>query len=170
MRISRDQKKAMASGLAAELSAGDSILASFAGMTFADASALRESLRPLGARFRVVRRSVASHALQAAGLVPGDASVCKGPTALLTVPDPEALTAAAKAAVRFARARPVIEIKGGFQSGAWITPETVSALSEIGTRPELLSQLAASLESARSSIRLALDALIRARQGRQPQA
>ena len=164
MRISRDQKKAMAAGLAAELSAGDSIFASFAGMTFADASALRESLRPAGARFRVVRRSVAAHALKAAGLVPGDRTVGKGPTALLTVSGPEAIAPAARAAVRFAKARPVIEIKGGFQGGQWISPETVSALSEIGSRPELLSQLAASLESARSSIRFALDALIRARQ------
>ena len=160
MRISKEDKKNMAAALAGELRAGPSFFAGFAGMRFADADALRGALRPLGARFRVVRNSVASHAAQAAGLPGAGAPIDRGPTAVVTLSDPEQIAAAARAMRDFARDRPCLSWKGGFADGAWIPPDAISALAAAGSRKELARRMAGGLYSAYAGLRYALDAVI----------
>lgn len=160
MRISREDKKAMSAALGDELRAGPSFFAGFAGMKFADADALRRALRPLGARFRVVRNSVASHAALAAGLPQAGAPIDKGPTAVVTLSDPEQIAAAARALRDFAKERPCVTWKGGFAEGAWIAPEGISALAAAGSRKELAQRMAGGLYSAYAKLRYALDAII----------
>ena len=160
MRISREDKKAMAEALGAELKAGPSFFAGFAGMRFADADAMRNALRPLGARFRVVRNSVAAHAVRAAGLPEAGAPIDRGPTAVVTLSDPEQIAAAARAMRDFAKDRPCVSWKGGFAEGAWIAPEGITALAAAGSRRELAQRLAGGLYSAYARLRYALDAII----------
>ena len=159
MRISKEDKKALAEELGAELKAKGSFFATFSGMKFADANGLREALRPAKARFRVARNAVVSHALGNAGLRPEDGTVAKGPTALVTMEDAEEITRVARELVRFAKDHPGISWKGGFSEGRWVSPEDMEKLSRIGTRPEVLGQLAGALYSAVAQIRYVLDSL-----------
>lgn len=159
MRISKEDKRTLATELGRELKEKGSFFATFSGMKFTDANGLRETLRPAKARFRVVRNAIASHALENAGLKPGDATVAKGPTALVTMEDAEEITRVAKELVRFAKDHPGIAWKGGFSDGQWLSPEDMEKLSKVGSRPEVLGQLAGSLYSAIAQIRYVLDSL-----------
>ena len=160
MRISREDKRAMAEALGRELGAGPSFFAGFAGMRFGDAEALRDALRPLGARFRVVRNSVAAHAVRAAGLPEAGAPIDRGPTAVVTLSDPEQIAAAARAMRDFAKERPCVSWKGGFAEGEWIAPDGIDALAAAGTRRELAQRMAGGLYSSYARLRYALDAII----------
>ena len=160
MRISRQDKRDMARELGSRLSGRASFFAGFAGMRFADADALRRALRPAGATFAVVRNAVAAHALEAAGLKAGDASVAKGPTAVVVLEDPEEIARAARIMRAFAKERPCVSWKGGFADGAWIGPDGIDALASAGSRKELAQRMAGGLYSAYARLRYALDALI----------
>lgn len=160
MRITRQDKRDMAEALGRELSGRASFFAGFAGMTFADADALRRSLRPAGARFRVARNAIVSHALDAAGLRAGDPAIAKGPTAVVVLEDAEELARVARELRTFAKARPCVRWKGGFADGQWIGPDGMETLAEAGGRRELAGRLAGGLYSAYARLRYALDAII----------
>ncbi len=160
MRITRQDKRDMAEALGRELSGRASFFAGFAGMTFADADALRRSLRPAGARFRVARNAIVSHALDAAGLRAGDPAIAKGPTAVVVLEDAEEIARVARELRTFAKARPCVRWKGGFADGQWIGPDGMETLAEAGGRRELAGRLAGGLYSAYARLRYALDAII----------
>lgn len=159
MKFSKNEKKELATVLGKELSAKDSFFATFKGMKFKDANGLRDNLRPTKAKFTVVRNTVVSHALTNAALKPADATVAKGPTAVVTLEDANEITRVAKELVAFAKANPGVIWKGGFYSKNWLTPADMERLSKIGTRPELLSQLASTLYTSIAQIRYVLEAL-----------
>jgi ribosomal protein L10 len=159
MKLTKTEKKNLAVELSKEFSAKDTFFASFNGLKFKDSNALRESLRPTRSRFKVMRNTVVSHALQNANLKPGDDTVAKGPTAVVTLEDPNEITRVAKELVAFAKTNPGVKWKGGFYEKNWLTPSDIEKLSKIGSKPELLGQLAGTLYSAVAQIRWVLDAL-----------
>lgn len=159
MKISKTQKKELAQELGKELSAKDSFIATFSGMKFKDANGLRDNLRPAKSRFKVVRNTIVAHALENAALKAGDATIAQGPTAVVTMEDPNEITRVAKELMAFAKANPGVKWKGGFASKKWLTPADIEQLSKIGSKPELLGQLAGTLYSAVAQIRWVLDAL-----------
>ena len=159
MKFTKNDKKELATKLGKEFSSKDAFFATFKGMKFKDANGLRESLRPTKAKFKVMRNTVVSHALQNAALKPADATVAKGPTAVVTLEDANEITRVAKELVAFSKANPGVIWKGGFYSKNWLTPADMERLSKIGSRPELLGQLAGTLYSSIAQIRYVLDAL-----------
>ncbi len=159
MKITKADKKELAEKLGKEFSAKDSFFATFSGMKFKDANGLRESLRPSKAKFKVMRNTVVSHALKNAALKPGDETVAKGPTAVVTLDDANEITKVAKELVAFAKANPGVQWKGGFYEKNWLTPADIEKLSKIGSKTELLAQLAGTLYSSIAQIRWVLDAL-----------
>lgn len=159
MKISKTDKQEQAKILGKEFAAKDTFFATFNGMKFKDANGLRDSLRPTKAKFKVMRNTVVSHALENASLKPADATVAKGPTAVVTLEDPNEITRVAKELMAFAKTNPGVIWKGGFYEKNWLTPEDISKLSKIGSKPELLGQLAGTLYTAVAQIRWVLEAL-----------
>ena len=159
MKITKTDKKELAQQLGKEFTAKDAFFATFNGMKFKDANGLRDNLRPSKAKFKVMRNTVVSHALKNASMTPGDASVAKGPTAVVTLEDPNEVTKVAKELMAFAKANPGVQWKGGFYEKNWLTPADIEKLSKIGSKTELLGQLAGTLYSSVAQIRWVLDAL-----------
>ena len=159
MKINKTQKKELSDALARELGDKDSFIATFSGMKFKDANSLRDNLRPAKSRFKVVRNTIVAHALENAGLKSGDATLTHGPTALVTLEDSNEITRVAKELLAFSRANPGVKWKGGFTSKKWLSPADIEKLSRIGSRTELLSQLAGMLYTSIAQIRYVLEAL-----------
>ncbi|OIN99460.1 MAG: 50S ribosomal protein L10 [Elusimicrobia bacterium CG_4_10_14_0_2_um_filter_56_8] len=159
MKINKTQKKELSDTLAKELAAKDSFIATFSGMKFKDANGLRDNLRATKSRFKVVRNTIVEHALVTAALKSGDATLTKGPTALVTMEDPDEITRVAKELMAFAKTNPGVKWKGGFSDKKWLSPEDIEKLSKIGSKTELLSQLAGMLYTNIAQIRYVLDAL-----------
>jgi ribosomal protein L10 len=160
MKINKTEKKEHAETLGKEFSAKDTFFATFSGMKFKDANGLRENLRPTKAKFKVMRNTIVAHALKNAALTPGDDTIAKGPTAVVTMEDANEITRVAKELVAFAKTNPGVKWKGGFYEKNWLTPADIEKLSKIGSKPELLSQLAGVLYTSIAQIRYVLDALI----------
>jgi len=159
MKITKTDKKALAEELGKEFSAKDSFIATFSGMKFKDANGLRESLRPTKSKFKVVRNTIVAHALENAALKAEDANIAKGPTAIVTLEDANEITRVAKELMAFAKINPGVKWKGGFASKKWLTPEDIEKLSKVGSKPELLTQLAGTLYTSIAQIRWVLEAL-----------
>jgi large subunit ribosomal protein L10 len=64
----------------------------------------------------------------------------------------------ARILVDFAKANPALKVKGGFTSDKWLTPEDCKRLSAIGSKTELVAQLASLLYSNLAQIRFVLEA------------
>lgn len=159
MKITKTDKKALAETLGKEFSAKDTFFATFNGMKFKDANGLRDSLRPTKAKFKVMRNTVVAHALKNAALTPGDATVAQGPTAVVTMDDANEITRVAKELMAFAKTNPGVKWKGGFYEKNWLTPADMEKLSKIGSKAELLTQLAGTLYTGIAQIRWVLEAL-----------
>jgi len=159
MKINRTQKKELSDTLAKEFAAKDSFIATFSGMKFKDANGLRDNLRSTKSRFKIVRNTIVSHALETASLKAGDADIAKGPTAVVMMEDPNEITRVAKELMAFAKTNPGVKWKGGFASKKWLSPTDIEKLSKIGSKTELLSQLAGMLYTNIAQIRYVLDAL-----------
>ncbi|OGS11785.1 MAG: 50S ribosomal protein L10 [Elusimicrobia bacterium RIFOXYA12_FULL_57_11] len=159
MKLNKTEKQNLARELAKEFKAKDTFFASFSGLKFKDSNGLRDSLRPVKSRFKVMRNTIVTHALENASLKAGDDSLAKGPTAVVTMEDPGEITRVAKELMAFAKTNPGIKWKGGFYSQKWLTPADMERLSKIGSKTELLSQLAGMLYSNIAQIRYVLDAL-----------
>ncbi len=159
MKINKTDKKELADKLSKEFSSKDTFFATFSGMKFQAANGLRESLRPTKAKFKVMRNTVVTHALTNAALKPGDETIGTGPTAVVTMEDAEEITRVAKELMAFAKANPGVKWKGGFYEKNWLTPADIEKLSKIGSKPELLGQLAGVLYSSIAQIRYVLEAL-----------
>ncbi len=159
MKINKTQKKELSDVLAKEFAAKDSFIATFSGMKFKDANGLRNNLRPTKSKFKVVRNTIVAHALETAKLKSGDVNLVKGPTAVVTLEDPNEITRVAKELMAFAKTNPGVVWKGGFYSKNWLFPADIEKLSKIGSKAELLSQLAGMLYNNIAQIRYVLDAL-----------
>jgi large subunit ribosomal protein L10 len=159
MKINKTDKKELAEKLGKEFSSKDTFFATFSGMKFQAANGLRESLRATKAQFKVMRNTVVSHALTNAALKPGDDTIGTGPTAVVTMDDAEEVTRVAKELMAFAKANPGVKWKGGFYEKNWLTPQDIEKLSKIGSKSELLGQLAGTLYSSIAQIRYVLEAL-----------
>jgi len=159
MKYSKNDKVEAAKKLGADLKAADVFFASFQGLKFENLNVLRDKLRPSKSRFTVTRNTIISHALENAALKPADASVAKGPTAVVTLEDHDEVTKVAKELMLFAKENPALKIKGGFYEKNWLTPADIEKLSKIGSKTELLTQLAGTLYSSIAQIRWVLDSL-----------
>ena len=159
MKLNKTDKKNLATELSKEFKAKDTFFASFNGMKFKDSTVLRDNLRPVKSRFKVMRNTIVSHALENAALKAEDASFIKGPTAVVTLDDANEVTRVAKELMAFAKVNPGVKWKGGFYSQKWLSPADMERLSKIGSKPELYTQLASMLYSSIAQIRYVLEAL-----------
>ncbi|MSR03871.1 MAG: 50S ribosomal protein L10 [Gemmatimonadetes bacterium] len=128
----------------------------FAGLNVAKLTELRRRLRQAGARYVVVKNTLAQRALAAnqVGLLDDHLA---GPTGLvLAGTDP---LAAAKVLGQFAKEHQKPSVRVGLVDGKAVDPAYVKRLGELPTRDELLGQLAGCLNGVLYQVVGALEAL-----------
>jgi large subunit ribosomal protein L10 len=138
--MGRAEKEERVRGLAERLRGSQAaVLTDYRGLTVQDAAELRKALEEADTRFSIVKNSLTLLAVKEAGL-DGLAEFVEGPTAIAFIlGDP---VAGAKRLVAESRRLPVLEVRGGFAEGRIMTAEEVKAFAALGSKPEMLAQIA----------------------------
>jgi large subunit ribosomal protein L10 len=155
--MSKAERHATVDALAAQFKGSANIyVTDFAGLTVAKITDLRRRLRRAGARYVVVKNTLARRAL-VANQMGTLAEHLDGPTGLvLTGPDP---LPAAKVLGEFAREHEKPSVRAGLVDGRAVDPAYVKRLGEIPSREVLLGQLLGGLNGILAQVVGALEAL-----------
>ena len=132
------------------------VLTEYRGLTVAQLSELRGSLRG-NATFSVVKNTLTKLAATEAGLGDQVAPMLSGPSAIAFVDGDVAQ--AAKGLLDFAKAHPLLVIKGGVLDGKPLTAAEVSKLADLEPREVLLAKLAGAMKASMSNAAATFNAL-----------
>jgi len=132
------------------------VLTEYRGLTVAQMSELRGSLRG-NATFSVVKNTLTKLAATEAGLGDQLAPMLSGPSAIAFVDGDVAQ--AAKGLLDFAKAHPLLVIKGGVLDGKPLTAAEVSKLADLEPREVLLAKLAGAMKASMSNAAATFNAL-----------
>ncbi len=120
------------------------VVTEYRGLTVAEISSLRRSLRSVNAEYKVLKNTLVRRAVegtQSEGLTP----FLEGPTAIAWVKGD--ISAVAKILKDFAKTAPALKLKGGVMDGKSLTVKDLTSLADLPSREVLLSQLAGLLAS-----------------------
>jgi large subunit ribosomal protein L10 len=138
--VARPEKVAVVDEVRSELADNPAtLLTEYRGLSVSDLAELRSELRQAGARYVIVKNTLARIAARDAGFE-ALAELLTGPTAL-TYCDEDPV-GPAKALRRFAKAHPQLMVKGGILEGRVVDAETADKLADLESREELLQKLA----------------------------
>jgi large subunit ribosomal protein L10 len=132
------------------------VLTEYRGLTVAQLSQLRGSLKG-NATFAVVKNTLTKIAVQEAGLGDQLAPLLSGPSAIAFVDGDVAQ--AAKGLLDFAKANPLLVIKGGVLDGKALTAAEVSKLADLEPREVLLAKLAGAMKASMAGAAATFNAL-----------
>jgi len=143
--------KADKNGIIAELTrefegSSAAVLTEYRGLTVAQLKELRGSLGG-HAKFAVAKNTLSKIAANSAGITALD-SLFQGPTAIAFVKGD--VVEAAKGLRDFAKANPLLVIKGGVVDGKAMTPAEITKLADLESREVLLAKLAGALKAKQS--------------------
>ncbi len=124
------------------------VVTHYQGLTVAEATALRRSIRESGGRFRVVKNRLTKRALSGTPYE-GIADLLTGPTAIAWADDP---VAAPKAVCDFAKKNEKLKIVGGALGSTVLDAEAVKALAALPSLDELRAQLVALVQTPASRL------------------
>lgn len=145
MALTRTQKQDLiddyANGLAL---APHAFLVSFKGMSVPQVTELRDRIRQSGARYQVVKNTLALRAIEGKDLSQLAAEF-QGPTAVAYTS--EDAVGLAKALADFQKDVPQVEFKGGMVDGKPIAADEVADLAKMPSREELIAKLLFLLQS-----------------------
>ena len=131
------------------------LLTEYRGLTVAELKELRNTIRQ-DAEYAVVKNTLTKIAAQRAG-VEGLDDELKGPSAIAFVHgDPVAV---AKGLRAFAKANPLLVIKGGYFDGAALTADEVNKLADLESREVLLAKLAGAMKASLTKAAYVFNAL-----------
>ena len=123
---------------------GAAVLTEYRGLSVKQLTDLRNSLRG-NATFAVVKNTLTELAAKEAGVTAFDGQL-QGPSAIAFVEgDP---VEAAKGLRDFAKANPLLVIKGGVLDGKTLTPEEITKLADLESREVLLAKLAGAMKGS----------------------
>lgn len=139
MALTKAKKVENVEKLHAELQkAGGAVVATFGKLTVAQDFELRKTVRSTGARYRVVKNTLAERAAKGTKLE-GALQKLTGVTSIaFTEGDPVAL---AKALQKFVKENPEFSVKAGILEGKVLNVKEVEALATLPSREELMSKL-----------------------------
>jgi len=132
------------------------VLTEYRGLTVAQLSELRGSLQG-NATFAVVKNTLTKIAVQEAGLGDQLTPLLSGPSAIAFVEGDVAQ--AAKGLLDFAKAHPLLVIKGGVLDGKALTAAEVSKLADLEPREVLLAKLAGAMKASMAGAAATFNAL-----------
>ena len=134
-------KEAVVADLVEQLRTAESlIVADYRGLTNAKLETLRDRLREHGARFSVVKNTLARRAAETAGAEPLLA-LLEGPSAIVFIKSGGDAVAVAKALSDSARETKILTLRGGVLDGVPITGEDVESLAKLPPMDVLRSQV-----------------------------
>jgi large subunit ribosomal protein L10 len=126
---------------------GAAVLTEYRGLTVAQLRELRSSLGE-GATFSVVKNTLTRIAVERAGLEKELSSLLSGPSAVAFVTGDVVETA--KGLRDFAKANPLLVIKGGVLDGKALTPDEIAKLADLESREVLLAKLAGAMKASQA--------------------
>lgn len=132
------------------------LLTNYRGINVADDTALRKSVREIGAEYCVIKNNITRRALEECGITSLD-EVLAGPTAVIIAT--EEYLPALKAIYKYAKDNEFYEIKGGVLEGEVSSVEELSTLAQLPSREELIAKLAGCLLANVSKLAATLDAV-----------
>ena len=132
------------------------VLTEYRGLTVAQLAELRRSLGD-NATFAVVKNTLTKIAVTDAGLSDQLASMLAGPSAIAFVDGD--VVEAAKGLRDFAKANPLLVIKGGVLDGKAITPAEIISLADLEPRDVLLAKLAGAMKASLAGAAATFNAL-----------
>ena len=151
-----EQKKVLVAELTEQLKeACAGVIVDYKGISVADDTKLRKSLREAGVTYRVVKNTYLRFALENAGIEVLD-SVLEGTTAVAFSKDE---LAAAKVLCKYAKTNKDFTVKAGFSEGKALDADTVVALSKVPGKEDLLGMLAGSLSQLIAGFARAINAV-----------
>ncbi|MFC4057699.1 50S ribosomal protein L10 [Planomonospora corallina] len=131
------------------------VLTEYRGLTVAQLKQLRVSLGE-NAKFAVVKNTLTKIAANQAGINQLD-DLLAGPSAIAFVNGD--VVEAAKSLRDFAKANPLLVIKGGVVDGKAMTPAEITKLADLESREVLLAKLAGALKAKQSQAAAVFNAL-----------
>ena len=141
--MARSDRAAAVAELKEKFSSSSSVLLTeYRGLTVAQLKQLRRSLGE-DATYAVTKNTLTTIAAREAG-VEGIDDLLAGPTAIAFI-DGDVVTVA-KGLRDFARANPLLVIKGGVLDGKTLTPEEIRQLADLESREVLLAKLAGAMQ------------------------
>ena len=146
MKLTKEQKKEKAKELSATLKKTPHFfVAAYQGLKFQDLNDLRKLLKPLHAKCQILKNSVMGYALKDAKIEIPEAAekALHGPNAVIIAGEDDPV-APAKVLVKFAKEFEKLKLKVGFVGGRWMG---LPDCQKLGSRPELLGNLAGTLYS-----------------------
>ena len=123
------------------------VLTEYRGLTVAQLRELRGTLGT-GATFAVVKNTLTKIAVDQAGLTDELSSLLSGPSAVAFVTGDVVETA--KGLRDFAKANPLLVIKGGVLDGKALTPDEITRLADLEPRDVLLAKLAGAMKATQA--------------------
>ena len=132
------------------------VLTEYRGLTVAQLSELRGNLRG-NATFTVTKNTLAKVAATNAGVGDAIAPMLIGPSAIAFVEGDVAQ--AAKGLLDFAKANPLLVIKGGVLDGKALTAAEIGKLADLEPRDVLLAKLAGAMKASMSNAAATFNAL-----------
>ena len=136
------------------------VVAEYRGLTVAEVTELRRSLKEEGVEMKVYKNTLASRAAEAAGLSELKDALT-GPNALVFGSDE---TAAARVLAKFAKKHDALVLKAGVVEGKVVDLDTINELAKLPNREGMLSMFLSVLNAPVSSFARALNALAENRQ------
>ena len=132
------------------------VLTEYRGLTVAQLAELRRSLGD-HATFAVVKNTLTKIAVNEAGLGDELSSLLSGPSAVAFVDGD--VVEAAKGLRDFARAHPLLVIKGGVLDGKAMSPSEITKLADLEPREVLLAKLAGAMKASLAGAAATFNAL-----------
>jgi large subunit ribosomal protein L10 len=139
MAVTRAKKVAAVEQLGGELkSASSMIVATYSKLTVSQDFELRKALRPTGAKYRVVKNTLAERAGKGTKVEEALQNLQGVTSIAYTEGDPVAL---AKALAKYVKENPEFSFKAGVVEGRLITVKEIESLATMPSKEELYSKL-----------------------------
>ena len=132
------------------------LLTDYRGITVADVTELRSTLRKINAEYYVVKNNITKRALNKNGITELDDKLV-GPTAVIM--SNEDYLEPSKTIYEFTKNNEYYKIKGGVIEGKVMTAEEIITLAKLPSREELIAKLAGCLLANVSKLAATLDAV-----------
>src|SRR5215475_304624 len=157
MAVTRAKKKQLVETLTTELQTVTSVIVStYTKQTVAQDYELRKALRPTGAKYRVVKNTLAERAGKGTK-IEGALQNLAGVTSIAyTSGDPVAL---AKALAKYAKENPEFTFKAGVVEGRVITVKEIESLATMPSKEEIYSKLLFLLNAPAQRLATAVNAV-----------
>ncbi len=151
-----ESKKAVVSEIQEKMTASQStVVVEYRGLTVAEVTELRRSLRAEGIEFKVYKNSMSQRAAEAAGFNELTEQLT-GPTAIAFSDD---AVASSRVLAKFAKKHDKLVLKGAIVEGKVVGVDTIKELSSLPNREGMLSMLLSCLQAPVRSFACAVKAV-----------